>query len=293
LKLTPARGLELGPLGTLTLRVVIPWFINDKLVGYIELGKEIDHITPRLKLLHDVDIIIAINKKFLNRKPWEAGLRIMNKTGNWDNYPQHIITASTLESLPLGLDKALVNHDNGHSKEPFDLTGDDYRYRVGAIPLIDAGGTEVGDIFVLRNLGEVTYGQQAFIFFLIISIILIITFYFLFAIYLGNIDKNISKYQTKLRKEIEDHEKTEKQLAEHQKQLDELVAKKTGELDEAMAEVKILSGFLPICSSCKSIRTEQGKWEQMETYIRDHSEAEFSHSYCPKCAQKLYSDFRK
>lgn len=293
LKLAAARGLELGPLGTLTLRVVVPWFINGKLAGYIELGKEIDHITPRLKQLHDIDLIIAINKKFLDRKSWEAGLKVMNKTGNWDNYPQHIITASTLKSQPLDFGMALVNHDDGHSKELFDLIGDDGRYRVGTIPLIDAGGTEVGDIFVLRNLDEVSYGQQAFIFFLIISVILIIAFYFLLSVYLGNIDKNIQEYQNKLKNEIEDHEATEKQLADHQQQLDKMVKQKTGELEEAMAEVKILSGFLPICASCKSIRSEQGKWEPIESYIRDHSEAEFSHSYCPKCAQKLYSDFRK
>ena len=53
-------------------------------------------------------------------------------------------------------------------------------------------------------------------------------------------------------------------------------------------EIKVLRGFLPICASCKKIRDDQGYWNQIESYIRDHSEAQFSHSICPECARKLY-----
>jgi len=63
------------------------------------------------------------------------------------------------------------------------------------------------------------------------------------------------------------------------------------ELQEALAKVKKLSGFLPICASCKKIRNDQGYWTQIEAYIRDHSEAEFSHSICPECMKKLYPEF--
>jgi PAS domain S-box-containing protein len=63
-----------------------------------------------------------------------------------------------------------------------------------------------------------------------------------------------------------------------------------GQLKEALAEVKTLSGLLPLCSSCKRIRDDKGYWQQIEAYIRDHSEAEFSHSVCPDCAKKLYPE---
>lgn len=62
------------------------------------------------------------------------------------------------------------------------------------------------------------------------------------------------------------------------------------EPQNALAEVKKLSGFLPICSSCKKVRDDQGYWRQIEAYIKDHSEAEFSHSICPDCARKLYPE---
>jgi hypothetical protein len=53
-------------------------------------------------------------------------------------------------------------------------------------------------------------------------------------------------------------------------------------------ENQTLKGFLPICASCKKIRDDQGYWNQIESYIKKHSQAEFSHSICPDCAEKLY-----
>lgn len=64
-------------------------------------------------------------------------------------------------------------------------------------------------------------------------------------------------------------------------------------IQEANDQVKILSGFLPICASCKKIRDDNGYWNQIESYIKEHSEADFSHSICPECAKKLYPEFTK
>ncbi|MFW6155382.1 MAG: response regulator [Planctomycetota bacterium] len=62
------------------------------------------------------------------------------------------------------------------------------------------------------------------------------------------------------------------------------------ELQAALERVKRLSGLLPICSNCKKVRDDRGYWNQIEAYIRDHSEAEFSHGLCPECAAKLYPE---
>lgn len=62
------------------------------------------------------------------------------------------------------------------------------------------------------------------------------------------------------------------------------------ELQEALVRVKTLSGLLPICATCKKIRDDQGYWNQIEAYIGEHSEAEFSHSICPGCAKKMYPE---
>ena len=64
------------------------------------------------------------------------------------------------------------------------------------------------------------------------------------------------------------------------------------ELQGALAKVKLLSGLLPICASCKKIRDDKGYWNQLESYLQAHSEAEFSHGLCPECAEKLYPGYR-
>ena len=60
------------------------------------------------------------------------------------------------------------------------------------------------------------------------------------------------------------------------------------ELQQAVAEVRTLRGILPICASCKRIRGDDGEWEAVESYVREHSNAEFSHGLCPDCAQRTW-----
>lgn len=61
-------------------------------------------------------------------------------------------------------------------------------------------------------------------------------------------------------------------------------------LKDALQKVKTFSSLTPICSHCKKIRDDKGYWNQIESYVRDHSEAEFSHGICQECAKKYYPD---
>lgn len=63
------------------------------------------------------------------------------------------------------------------------------------------------------------------------------------------------------------------------------------QLQDALARVKTLGGLIPICSSCKKIRDDKGYWDHVESYLREHSNAEFSHGLCPACTTTLYPDF--
>lgn len=60
------------------------------------------------------------------------------------------------------------------------------------------------------------------------------------------------------------------------------------ELQEALTKVKTLSGLLPICAACKKIRTKEGEWQVLELYIRNHTQADFTHGICPECRSRLY-----
>jgi len=66
--------------------------------------------------------------------------------------------------------------------------------------------------------------------------------------------------------------------------------KTTQRLQGALDNIKTLEGLLPMCASCKNIRDDDGYWQQVEVYIRQHSNAKFSHSICPECAHQLYPD---
>jgi hypothetical protein len=72
-----------------------------------------------------------------------------------------------------------------------------------------------------------------------------------------------------------------------------MVKERTSELEEAMNNIKVLKGLIPICASCKKVRDDSGFWRQVEDYISHHSEAQFSHGICPDCMKKLYPQFYK
>jgi PAS domain S-box-containing protein len=76
---------------------------------------------------------------------------------------------------------------------------------------------------------------------------------------------------------------------QHEKERDGLIDR----LQKSLNKVRKLSGLLPICASCKKIRDDKGYWNQIEGYIRDHSEAEFSHGICPECSKKLYPEYHR
>lgn len=128
-------------------------------------------------------------------------------------------------------------------------------------------------------------------------------------------------YYPELQKRIDELEKAQKELKKYKEHLEELVEERTNELKmtneqlhreitdrkqaerererlilelkDALSKIKTLSGMLPICTSCKKIRDDKGYWNQIETYIKHHSEAEFSHGICPECAKILYPELYK
>ena len=94
-------------------------------------------------------------------------------------------------------------------------------------------------------------------------------------------------------------------LHDYQTSLEETVSKRTRQLDasnrtllkknedlqNALDEIKILKGIIPICAHCKNVRDDKGFWQQVESYIDTHSDASFSHGICPDCAEKYYPEF--
>lgn len=81
----------------------------------------------------------------------------------------------------------------------------------------------------------------------------------------------------------------EEELTEAQAEIQRRIEAET-RLQQALSEVKTLKGFIPICAGCKSVRNDEGYWERIESYLRHHSDAEFSHGMCPDCQKQYYPE---
>jgi PAS domain S-box-containing protein len=88
----PAHGIELGPLGTLTLRVVVPWFDGDDLLGYIETGKEIDHLFDDLRQQFDLHPMVFLPKARLDRQGWEQGMAMLGRPAHWGEFDDVVLS---------------------------------------------------------------------------------------------------------------------------------------------------------------------------------------------------------
>lgn len=117
-----AAGLELGTFGSFTLRVVHPWRVNGELLGYIELGEEIEHLTPWLKQTLGVELVLVLEKKFTTRSGWEEGQRMFNRHESWDESPHYVVIDRTEHVWMPELESFLLAADAGEARQPsFDV----------------------------------------------------------------------------------------------------------------------------------------------------------------------------
>jgi len=106
----------------------------------------------------------------------------------------------------------------------------------------------------------------------------------------GGVDYIVKPFQIEeVLVRIQTHLKISK-LEKYQNHLINELEEKNHQLTDALKEIKTLKGIIPICASCKKIRDDEGYWNQVESYIQQHSEAKFSHSICPECSDELYGE---
>jgi PAS domain S-box-containing protein len=159
-----AQGIELGPLGLFTLRVVHPWRVNGRLIGYLELGEEIDHVVPRIRATQGVELVAKIGKAYLDRAQWESGMKLMGRKPEWDQFRDCVLLATTLQPLPEEV-AALVSVPRPmHAGKAFQCSFSGKQYWAGWLPVVDAGHRDLGDMIVLLDVSaDVLASQQAFL----------------------------------------------------------------------------------------------------------------------------------
>ena len=144
-------GVEIGPLGTLTLRAVAPWHDSGgRLTGYIELGRELATLLPfftELKSIHGYQLTVA--KAYVDRQGWEQGMAMLGRTADWAALPDQVIMTDT---LPHGADCAARGHQHSWPSELLRRVMPDSMFCIRhTVPLLDAGGREVGRLLFVRD----------------------------------------------------------------------------------------------------------------------------------------------
>jgi diguanylate cyclase (GGDEF)-like protein len=148
-----SHGVELGPLGTFTLRLVTPWFAADgRLLGYVELGMEIDHVLRTVQHIGAVKTFVLINKQFLARKEWEAGMHMMGRLPDWNRFPDVVVNNQASEDMPGELTSGLQQSLLVERKITEPMLAGTSAYRAVFLPLKDAAGRSVGRMVLLLDI---------------------------------------------------------------------------------------------------------------------------------------------
>ena len=156
-----SSGIELGALGTFTLRAVQPVYMDGGLVGYVEIGKEIDDILTSLHPPHDIETALLIRKEVLDRTLWEKGMRLSGRTPDWDRLPYSVVTFSSKNNMEDIYAKwtAHVAGEPTHKEAKQEITNEGKTWLVSSMPVFDASKKEVGDLLAMVDIGP---GRAAF-----------------------------------------------------------------------------------------------------------------------------------
>ncbi len=150
-----ASGIELGSLGTFTLRVVRPVSEGDTLVGYVELGKEIGDVMRAMHIRSGFQAAVVIRKDQLERRKWEEGMRVLGREADWDRLSRNVVVYSSQGRLPDAF-APTADRDpagapaHGEMGRKYHFGGKDWS--VSATPLRDASGKEVGSLLVMSDI---------------------------------------------------------------------------------------------------------------------------------------------
>jgi diguanylate cyclase (GGDEF)-like protein len=146
-------GVELGPLGTFTLRLVMPWFAADgQLLGFVELGMEIDHVLRKVQHIGNAKTYVLINKQFLDRREWEAGMRMLGRLPDWEQFPDAVVNNQAVDDMPKELAHGLHESLLAEKKLAEYMLAGTSAYRAVFLPLMDAAGNSVGRMVLMLDV---------------------------------------------------------------------------------------------------------------------------------------------
>ncbi|WP_437893603.1 cache domain-containing protein [Sorangium sp. So ce124] len=156
----PSVGNEQGPLGTYTLRYVMPWRSGDRLLGYIELGKEFQLVASSLREAHGMDVAILVDKKYVDRALWEP-TAAEQRLPPWDALPSIVAVFSTAQALPDELSARLARQGLDLDEPTVTVQADGRVLECTLLPIDDVRSLETAKLLVMRDVTGVAAAARA------------------------------------------------------------------------------------------------------------------------------------
>jgi PAS domain S-box-containing protein len=147
-------GIEVGPMGTFTMRSVHPVYDGGTLVGYIELGKEMGEILDILHGKYGVEIALAIRKDVLDRDAWQEGMKMLGRESDWNRFSDNVMIYSSLHRFPAEAESFEGEQDRIHGGVSAEMDFDGKSWRVMSMPLKDVSGAEVGSMILMQDITD-------------------------------------------------------------------------------------------------------------------------------------------
>jgi len=196
-----ASGVELGPIGTFTLRVVSPWFDERtrRLLGYVEVGMETPEVMQRIRKALGAHGFVLVKKEYLDRPGWEEGMRVFGRTPDWDQFPGWVVNDQSLPKVPPDLARRIARDELLTTPEEPVIQIDQSFYRPVFIQIPDVGGRIVATNVLLVDVSqEINTARLALLLgaiaYLAGGILLFVLFYYL----VGWVGRRIETGQEKL-----------------------------------------------------------------------------------------------
>ncbi len=189
------RGIELGVLGTFTLRIVLPWYDGERLIGYLELGEEIDSIAEEVHRILGADLLVLINDRVLDLRHWETGRKLLGHQGDWRRYGSMVVVGRAMKKIPDALIKVLERGERSN-KGVMRLVEGERNLYVVFLPLTDVSGGEVGDLIVVQDVTDQQKGfRDGMAFIAILSLLIGSLVFAIFYVILGKVERDSRKHR--------------------------------------------------------------------------------------------------
>jgi signal transduction histidine kinase/CheY-like chemotaxis protein/HPt (histidine-containing phosphotransfer) domain-containing protein len=190
-------GLEIGELGLLALRVVMPVYLGYELVGFVELGREIEAILSLVEATPGVALALSLNKSELDRPAWERGMDFFQRDGQWDALDEVVLTYTSPDLARSEVVEFVSTTQLEQPPERTTFGGE--RYQVGSIPIADQSGTVLGSLYVFRDVtSEVAQLSRFIVISAAVVIALLILLLVVLYVILARVDRLILAQQSEI-----------------------------------------------------------------------------------------------